>query len=311
MDEMFFPMHMNGCGGGDVLLTERSNSGLLLTKNPSIEPCSGAIQHSLIEFSGGGTGFILATHRNLKIGSFYILGLAITAAHVVCNRKTYKPTNECFTVTLENDFNGCKAYFIKSYLEDYPQPLVSKAMGFEYFLPGDIALLLLYSDHQIDLNYYPISQDINLNESCFVSGYPKRPENLIYCCPQLDTDDDYSTKIIEAFHGFNKLVYAEGKVKSCSNLIVDIECSTTNGMSGSPIVINSKFIGVYVGGPPLPGQRFLQTLIEYTNRDQFEMISSISPDSLLNFDSNYTMPIFTGLFQSKNLKNLISHKASN
>ena len=149
-------------------------------------------------------------------------------------------------------------------------------MGFEYFLPGDIALLLLFSNNQIDLNYYPISQDINLNESCFVSGYSKRPEDLLCCCPQLDIDDDYSIKIIEAFHDFDKLVYAEGKVKSCSNLIVDIECSTTNGMSGSPIVMNSKFIGVYVGGPPLPGQRFLQNLIEYTNRDQFDMISSYS-----------------------------------
>ena len=67
MDEMFFPMHMNGCGGGGVLLTERSNSGLLLTKNLSIEPCSRVIQHSLIKFSGGGTDFILVAHRNRLI----------------------------------------------------------------------------------------------------------------------------------------------------------------------------------------------------------------------------------------------------
>ena len=146
----------------------------------------------------------------------------------------------------------CDAYFLKSYIANYPEELVSNRRGYEYCLPGDVAILVLTSKNDLPLRAYDLYfGDRPNNGNCFVSGYPKRPPYIKYCCPQLRCDKKLKKKFERAFHGFKRIVYAEGEIVSCDKLI-EVSCSTTNGMSGSPVVFDFKAVGVFVGGLPYP-----------------------------------------------------------
>lgn len=128
----------------------------------------------------------------------------------------------------------------------------------KYCLPGDLAILLVEVKLGI-ANPYELAtaNDIKLYAPCVISGYPCEPVNSNYCFPQLEGSD--STLIKKAafsiFYGFNSKVYAKGRIESGRNRLIEISCSTTNGMSGSPIISEGKVIGVYVGGLHIPGQR--------------------------------------------------------
>ena len=185
MEELFCPMHMfNSYGFGDVLLTQRTPSGLLTTKNPLPVPCSGSIPNTTIKFASGGSGFLVSTRQSLKIGSSFILGLILTAANVVCEVLTNEPKNNSFGVKLENG-QWCEAYFLKSYLDEFSQELISETMGCEYCLPSDVAVLLLTSSNDLSLNSYNLHLDHPPILNCFISGYPKKSIEIEYCCPQM------------------------------------------------------------------------------------------------------------------------------
>ena len=157
MEELMFPMHMlRPYGFGDVLLTQRSESGVLILKNePRDCPCSGSIPGTTVKFCSGGSGFLVSTRQSLRIGSTFIPGLILTAAHVVCDVLTNQPTEDYFCVKLENG-ECCDAFFLKSYLADYPEELVSRTTGCEYCLPGDVAVLVLTSKNDLSLNSYDL-----------------------------------------------------------------------------------------------------------------------------------------------------------
>ena len=221
MEELMFPMNMlRPYGFGDVLLTQRSESVVLILKNePQAYPCSGSIPGTTVKFCSGGSGFLVSTRQSLKIGSTFIQGLILTAAHIVCDVLTNQPTEDYFCVKLENG-EYCDAFFLKSYLADYPEELVSRTTGCEYCLPGDVAVLVLTSKNDLSLNSYDLYiGDRPTEGNCFVSGYPKRPPAIEYCCPQLTFDEELENKVERAFHGFKKIVYAEGEIEFCNNPI--------------------------------------------------------------------------------------------
>ena len=227
MEELMFPMHMlRPYGFGGVLLTQRSELGVLILKNePQTYPCSGSIPGTTVKFCSGGSGFLVSTRQSLRIGSTFIPGLILTAAHVVCDVLTNQPSKKFFCVELENG-KLCRAFFLKSYLADYPEKLVSRTTGCEYCLPGDVAVLVLTSKNDLSLNSYDLYIGNRPTEgSCFVSGYPERPPAIEYCCPQLTFDEELKNKVERAFHGFKKIVYAEGEIEFCNNLI-EVGCST-------------------------------------------------------------------------------------
>ena len=295
MEELMFSMHMlRPYGIGGVLLTQRSESGVLILKNePRDYPCSGSIPGTTVKFCSGGSGFLVSTRQSLKIGSTFIPGLILTAAHVVCDTLTYQPSKKFFWVELENG-KLCRAFFLKSYLADYPEKLVSRTTGCEYCLPGDVAVLVLTSEDDLSLNSYDLYiGDRPTEGNCFVSGYPERPPAIEYCCPQLTFDEELENKVERAFHGFDRIVYAEGEIASCHNLI-EVSCSTTNGMSGSPVVFGSKAIGVYVGGPPLPGQRLLLILKKMIKEGKLQKAYN-KRNKLLKFETFYTPKFFSKL----------------
>ena len=98
------PRHMlRPYGFGEILLTQRSESGVLILKNePQVHPCSGSISDTMVKFSIGGSGFLVSNLQSLRIGSTFILGLVLTAAHVLCEILTNKPIEKFFCVILEN-----------------------------------------------------------------------------------------------------------------------------------------------------------------------------------------------------------------
>ena len=244
----------------------------------------------MVKFGSEGSGFLVSTCQSLRIGSKFIPGLILTAAHVVCDVLTYQPTEDYFFVELENG-ELCYAFFLKSYLVDYPEELVSRTTGCEYCLPGDVAVLVLTSEDDLSLNSYDLYiGDRPTEGNCFVSGYPERSRYINYC-PQLRCDKESKKKIERAFHGFKKIVYAEGEIEFCNNLI-EVSCSTTNGMSGSPVVFGSKAIGVYVGGPPLPGQRLLFILEKMIEEDRIQEAYDKSKE-LLMYEASYPQNFFS------------------
>ena len=268
------------------MVTQASQPGVLLIKNdPKDFPSVGSTSNTMVKFCNGGSGFLVSTRQSLKIGSTYIQGLILTAAHVVCDVLTNQPTEDYFCVKLEN-CELCYAILLKSDLAEYPEELVSRTTGCEYCLPGDVAVLVLTSKNDLSLNSYDLYiGDRPTEGNCFVSGYPKRPPAIEYCCPQLTFDEKLKNKVERAFHGFKKIVYAEGEIEFCNNLI-EVSCSTTCGMSGSPVVFGSKAIGVHVGGPPLPGQRLLFMLVKMIKEGKLQEAYD-KRNELFNYEAFY------------------------
>ena len=255
MEDMLYPMHMKSSGFGDVLLREVSLSGVII-KNTTPIPCDGVILNTTVKFATGGTGFLISCANTLQVGAFQVLGLILTAANVVCDIITSQPRNSEFLVYLE-DGTLVHAYFLKTYIKEFTKEMISGVTGMPYCLPGDVALLLLVSDRPRLVNFYNFANDILAGSQCFVSGYPVKPRSIEYCYPQGQNDSNLVTIVEGAFNKFNGIVHSQGSILSQNDELIDIACSTTNGMSGGPVIVNSEIIGVYVGGPPIIGQREL------------------------------------------------------
>lgn len=90
-----------------------------------------------------------------------------------------------------------------------------------------------------NIKHYKLDKASNIKpgNSCIISGYPCKPLSMIYCILQLRALSD-ETKAKRIFHDFDKKVYAQGNVENFNSGIIEVSCSTINGMSGSPIVSN-------------------------------------------------------------------------
>ena len=179
-----------------------------------------------------------------------------------------------------------------------------------------MAILIFYSYDQqteesiADLLELSLASDIECvsRDSVFVSGFPVGFMNLKQILPQSDAIENAATKINEGFHYFRNQVIAEGPMTVTDSGLAELELSSTLGMSGSPIFVknDSRFevIGIYCGGPPLPGQRELIKIIKLVMQDDikiaYERIKTVpfADGHLFNYSPKY-MAAKTGL------KNLI------
>ena len=113
-------------------------------------------------------------------------------------------------------------------------------------------------------------------------------------------------EVKKAFFNFETLVCSEGVVNQAGHLI-EITASTYSGMSGSPIVVNNKLIGLFCGGPPLPGQREALLIARMIEEDKGLQAYHLL-QQCIQYDIYYKTPIFMNFannFDSKLLFCLI------
>ena len=277
MEDMLMHM-MGGVGFGDVLISIPDLKHGFVIKETSSSPAQGCVPDATLEFLTGGTGFMIHIFPDLMVENYYVLGIALSALHVVCSLDDFQPKDFPFRAYSEKG-EKLDLWFIKHYAETFTDECISPTFGNRYCLPGDVAVLLVTSLNRIKLGHYNIANECQVNDFCFISGYPKRPDDIFYCSPQHSSIPNFRNVIKRAFNNFEGLVYSSGRVNNRNNEVIEIDCSTTNGMSGSPIVRNEEIIGIYVGGPPIIGQRELFQIYRKLNSelilDAFNQLKSL------------------------------------
>ena len=122
---------------------------------------------------------------------------------------------------------------------------MESSLGIKNCLPGDISLCLLLSPEKnvplkkikIDLAYNPPDFSI-----CEVSGFPIKPLDLKYSYPYSELPSEgLESKVNSTFNNFSTITLSKGKIKSVINNLVEIKCSTTNGMSGGQLYVKNIF----------------------------------------------------------------------
>ncbi|OMJ71450.1 hypothetical protein SteCoe_30333 [Stentor coeruleus] len=300
-------MHMRRkIGIGDIAIQDKKAPGSLIFQKTSLIRPNEAKKNVLINFNGGGTGFIISKNKIFIGGKRKKLAIVLTAGHVVCNFVTLEPYEKYFSCMLE-DGNKAEAYFIKSYMKNYPDEHKSIFTNGYYCLPGDMAILLLVVHGKAKIHTYRLAKKSTIisNSACTISGYPCIPNNFRYCIPQLEalTQVEIENEARNIFCNFNNRVYAEGKIENIDNGIIEVSCSTTNGMSGSPIILNRKVVGVYVGGPPIPSQRECIKIIQRLERKENPCEIFEDVRNLVLFDTFFTDNIFKDILKERSVEN--------
>jgi hypothetical protein len=207
MEDMLYLLNIIKAGGfGDIAISRINDEGVLLINETLKNSPQNSLLHTIVKFSKGGTGFLVATSNSIRTPKKKVLGLILTAAHVVCNLKTLDPTARFFKCKV--DSHACKAYFIKSYVREYTQEAQAITIPYNYCLPADVAVLLLVSSEFFAVNNYEICSDIACGPECFTSGFPIKPYNPLYCFPQCEDRINIEAKVMRAFQGFKNLVYS-------------------------------------------------------------------------------------------------------
>lgn len=310
MEEMMLPFCMRRNSGiGDVIIPSRKE-GIIIFENTSLYPPSSS-RNAVLKFRSGGTGFLIAIVEIIFKGVKEDFGILLTAAHVVKNLTNMNQNCKAFIVEDDNykyKLYKYKAYIIEDFVSQTSEEYISPSKNFRYCLPGDVCILLIRLISKRGLEVYEKAETISINEKCFVSGFPMKPSKMAYALPCLNCNStrEVEDKVNEIFLGFGEqLVYSSGNVVDKSMNIVEISCSTTNGMSGSPIIQNGKYIGVYVGGPALPGQRELVQIIQNIQCEDFDSVIS-DIQSIQLYNSLYEREIFSCLKTFTNENSLLS-----
>ena len=306
MAELFGSMNMMRGGGvfGGIMIadTRPPEARVRQTSKHSGNP---VIANSTVEFVNGGSGFLIAVNHRTKANNTYVLGLIVTAAHVVCDIGTAIPSKTEFTVKLESG-EACTALLLKEYSRLFTEEMHSETFGTEnsYSIPGNAAILLLTSLRQEVIAHYEINECISVGNTTTISGYPKKPANLRYCHPQGAQLPNFTAIVNQAFQNFKGLVHSPGTISNMNNSLLEIACSTTSGMSGAPVIIDSKVAGIYLGGPPLIGQRILFKAIELIKLNQVPQAIEMIED-LRRYDYLYNGGPFTKLINRIDRESLI------
>ena len=285
---------------GEIITKRTDGSGLV-----NLE---GIKQASLINFpenyalclQSGGTAFnyhILAKPIFLEDLNGFAVSVVLTAGHCACDALSLKNTFWTENCGFSKKNWSLKVLYLTSFMKAYPEEL-SCSNNFSYCLSGDLSLLaLISSDPGINLDCFAVENKIeSLNESKgYVCGYPCYTDsNFMSMYPHEFTDLEVAkNKVKEAFFNFDTLVCSEGSIKQTGHLI-EISASAYSGMSGSPIVVNNKLIGIFCGGPPLPGQREALLLARMIEADQ-GLEGYYLLQKCIQYDSHYKTPIFTDI----------------
>lgn len=246
---------------------------------------------------------MIATKRILVGQIEKVFGLILTAGHVIYNFRTSRLYEERTLCFLENG-EVEEAHLIKHFIEEYPYELKSTITDAFYCLPGDCGIMLIQVNGEID--YYELSRHIEVNSDCIISGYPVRPNEINCCLPQLKglSRREIELKACRIFCNFDRKVYSEGEIKSENNGIIELACSTANGMSGSPIISQGCVVGIYVGGPPVPGQREVMKILQNLNKNESISDAIRDLEILRNYDRFFTVGLFSRILDSQDISTI-------
>lgn len=288
MEDMFYPLHMNNMKGfGDVAIPIRQSNGASF--NPTTTVVPNDYKNSVLKIHQCGTGFLISISEIQINGAVEKMGLMLTAAHSVLDLHEGIPKKQPFKCKLNREKH--LAYLVKEFASETTEDHLSATTNSKYCLPGDVAVLIVTLNKARTYEpYQPLFPANGMN--CYIAGFPSCPPNLNYCIPNKNSsNDELIIKANNVFCNFPGMLYSHGEVINCNEKIVEITCSTTSGMSGSPILCQGRYIGVYVGGPALPGQKELMDTIKFIGSgkysDAFDALSST-----VSYDNFYEDPVF-------------------
>lgn len=298
---------MNSEGIGYVIIRRTQPSGIII-EEPSIRVMEE--KKYMIIHNFGGTGFIIKKFAQpfmIEKINHYALGIVLTAAHTVYSPLNFLSHREKMRCGFSNDSMGIMKLFpLRCYCSDSKEELYA-SNGNPYCLPGDVGLCILASKrNNIEI------EELRLN-TCFVES-----ECSIFGFPGINIDYPLSIfpylgknkaaakkKIIEVFHKDRELVESKGKIL-CNADLLEVSCSGINGMSGSPVIVGGCAVGVFVGGPPLEGQRELLKIASMMkNETDVEEIWGMLV-CLIKKDEFYKKPIFSKLINNEFVRKYIT-----
>ena len=93
----------------------------------------------------------------------YILGLLLTASHILCNATTFEPTKKSFRCKIDRLINA-EAIYLRNFKKEFTETLISQTNGNSFVYPGDLALCLVVSDRKKMLNDIPIADHTKITE---------------------------------------------------------------------------------------------------------------------------------------------------
>lgn len=260
---------MSRKGVGYVIIRRKDQSGLLF-EEPTVE-LQGE-RKSILIIQRGGTGFIVEkfdTPFSIADENCFAIGVVLTAAHTCYSPLTFKANgrkiNCGFTVS---KMKTMQIIPLRCFTDDSNDEIFA-SNGNPYCLPGDIAVCLLVSKTlNCTIEAMPLSICFKGSE-CSIIGFPSIDvENPISIFPYSGDDEQFAKeRILNVFHRDKALIESKGKVLRNKNLL-EITCSGINGMSGSPVVVQNSAVGIFVGGPPLPGQRELLKIATMIRRNK-------------------------------------------
>ena len=284
MEEFYYPMH--SFDAMDVTIpVGQDESGFIFEPIDIAIPGLNIQENCVMRLSTGGTGSIVAVPQNhITYQGKQISALLITAGHCVANVFTGKPFINTIEAVLGHKrgagFPEYTVIHLVNFLKDHPTASRSYSSHFRYCVPNDLALcLLLGSIDKTKLS--PVIIDYSkrdFGEQTIVSGHPYFTDTgYIFPAGGTENQANLIVKLKNAFHNFNRLVNSIGRVRISNQCLLETECSTTSGMSGSPVFFVSdlnavpiytsyRLCGVYIGGPPLFGQAMTFEIV--TNHEE-------------------------------------------
>ncbi|OMJ68447.1 hypothetical protein SteCoe_34099 [Stentor coeruleus] len=298
---------MNSEGIGYVIIRRAQPSGIII-EEPSIRVTEE--KKYMIIHNYGGTGFIIKKFPQpfmIQGSNYYALGIVLTAAHTIYSPLNFISYRKKMRCGFSNDNMGLMKLFpLKCYCTESKEELLSSNRN-PYCLPGDIALCILVSKRcTIEIEEIPLSTCFEGSE-CSIIGFPGiNIDNPLSIFPYLGKNKAIAkAKIIEVFHEDRVLIESKGKVLFNGDLL-EVSCSGINGMSGSPVIVEGCAVGVFVGGPPLEGQRELLKIASMMKNeiDVEEIWNRLI--SLVDKDEFYKKPIFKKLINDQFVRKYIT-----
>ena len=315
MDDRY-SLKMKNRSIGEIITIKNHSPALINLDSIYLPDDISYLKNYVIHLKSEGTCFVYHTFKQpifISNLNAYALCLLLTAGHCVCDVLTLEHYFVREYCDLNKNDSSYQAMYIANFMEAFPQELIS-SNSFSYCLPGDVAILALISaDINAKFNFYPKAEEIDcsINNSCSVSGFPSYSDSTFtFMYPHMITDMETTRNQVKAaFYNFNQLVCSEGTFIE-SNYLLEVTSSTYVGMSGSPIVSNNKLIGIFCGGPPMPGQREVLLIAAFLLKDNpIEAYNGLK--SCIPYDIYYTEPIFQNLLDNFSVCLLISLMCKN
>lgn len=295
MEDMYFPFHMmNLIGFGDVAIPTKVGSGIPFEPTSVVPPLG--YKNIVFKLKGGGTGFLISVSEIEINGVVNKIGLMLTAAHVILDMHKGNLKSKTLSCKL-NDIRET-AYVLKEFTSETTVNHICGTTQSLYCLPGDVAVLLVTLNNCGANDFYEPKFSATIGMECFIPGFPRCPPDIKYSIPNRNYSDAELKRLAnEIFNNFTGIVFSHGALINYNENLLEVSCSTTNGMSGSPIVSEGRYIGIYVGGPALPGQKELLDAIKFIGSERYAQAFDIL-SSTTNYDSLYDGPVFSVLLRS-------------